>query len=438
MALPVSFPAVGPRRFFALQAGTWLFLWAIIRITSGVDFFRQAYSFPVVTRPSWLPLRAFLFLRRPGIYLTACYCLPLALVVAAWQPSAVSVRLCAALLGSIYSLVESSATNSHRDYPMLYNLWALALLPPRWAEGVALGVCLHFVASSGLAKLYIGGLEWLGPGPLESVLRTYGDLSFSSGGPGSPKMSKLVRDSPLSMSLLDRMTLLYEVLVVPAALFLPPSARLAVGLGGMICLHLGIYVFQSAIIGVFFIPNVATYTLGFGSNLEVGDAEWYASPCLFCLSIGYVALTRSLLPENWPLTPFALFGWSGSQWDALHDTFVRSETRLVMSAGLMNGPLGLKVVGRGIRGSSCADDEDVVYDFWDVLLGDTMVHNDILRAIDFETLGSPLWDPASFTRRVETWLSTHRRVIELRSSRALVSANFVRVDDRGFVDEVIA
>jgi len=438
MAL-LTLPVVGPRIFYALQTTTWLFLWLVVRLVGGVDFFKQANTFPLATRPSWLPLKVFLFLRRPEIYLTSCYVLPLALSLAAWQPSVRALRVLAAIPGSVYCLVESSSTNSHRDYPMLYNLWALALLPDRWAEGVALGVCVHFVAASGLAKLHIGGLAWLGPGPLSSVLRWYGDLEFADGGPGSPRMNRLARDSQLCLSGLDKATLLFEILAVPAAMFLTPEARLCVGLGGMVCLHFGIYIFQSAIIGLFFLPNIASYALGFGAHVKVGDPQWYSSLSLFCLSFGYIALfPRRLLPEDWPLTPFALFGWSGAQWDALFDAFVRGDTRLVMSAGLMHGPLHLRVVSRGMRGSSSAGDDEVVYDCWDIVVGDTTVHDDILQGIDLGTLGTPLWDAAAFARKVELWLSAHKRVIELRSSRPLVSAYFVHIDTAGFVDEVLA
>ena len=41
---------------------------------------------------------------------------------------------------------------SHRDYAMCYSTWALLLLPDPLARGVALGVCVHFIASSGFAK----------------------------------------------------------------------------------------------------------------------------------------------------------------------------------------------------------------------------------------------------------------------------------------------
>ena len=49
---------------------------------------------------------------------------------------------------------ERSLSHSHRDHAAVYCAWAL-LLPEPLAGGVALGVCVHFISSSGLAKLHV-------------------------------------------------------------------------------------------------------------------------------------------------------------------------------------------------------------------------------------------------------------------------------------------
>ncbi|CAE8587010.1 unnamed protein product [Polarella glacialis] len=208
----------------------------------------------------------------------------------------------------------------------------------------------------------------------------------------------------------------------------------------MVGLHLGIYLLQSGLIGFFFIPNVATYVLGFGANLRVGEAEWWLAVATVGLPMGYVVLARRLLPENWPLTPFALFGWSGRQWDALFETLVTGKTRLVLSSGLLNGPQGLRIVSRSMRDGGRADgfNEEVVYCCWDVCLGDTTVHNDMLDALDFETLGTAFWDSAAFVQKVTMWLSTNRRVIELKAGRPLLCAHFIRMGEDGRVDQILA
>merc|ERR1712216_302651 len=84
-----------------------------------------------------------------------------------------TLQLAIALSASAYNLAESSVTTSHRDYAMVYICWALALLPDRFAEGAAFGICIHLLASSGFAKLVVGGREWLHPGTMRSILSTY-------------------------------------------------------------------------------------------------------------------------------------------------------------------------------------------------------------------------------------------------------------------------
>ena len=50
-----------------------------------------------------------------------------------------------------------------------------------------------------------------------------------------------------------------------------------------------------------------------------------------------------LTPEEWPLTPFALFAWSGAQWEALFRNLVDGRVRLVLST-TATSPVGCVVV----------------------------------------------------------------------------------------------
>ena len=103
---------------------------------------------------------------------------------------------------------------------LTYSAWALALLPAHLAHGVALGVCVHFVASSGFAKLHVAGgaAAWAEPSTLASILRQYNSLPIREGGPLLPRASALLVRRPLLVATLSAFTLVFECALVPAAL----------------------------------------------------------------------------------------------------------------------------------------------------------------------------------------------------------------------------
>ena len=165
------------RPFYFVTATANVFTWSMLSLSS-------ALSCPVVTRPSWLPARMLLLLCSKPIYLTLCRGSPLVMLFAAAWSANPWLRLLVAVWHTLYQLAESAYSHSHRDHPCVYCTWALALLPdPQLASGVALGVCVHFIASSGFAKLHVagrgrGGLlaglkSWPAPGTMRSILRQY-------------------------------------------------------------------------------------------------------------------------------------------------------------------------------------------------------------------------------------------------------------------------
>ena len=106
---------------------------------------------------------------------------------------------------------------------------------PQLASGVALGVCVHFIASSGFAKLHVagrgrGGLlaglkSWPAPGTMRSILRQYATLSFAEGAPLSRRLNAFLRRHDALLVLLSASTLVFECAAVPAALLLPAAPR---------------------------------------------------------------------------------------------------------------------------------------------------------------------------------------------------------------------
>ena len=120
-------------------------------------------------------------------------------------------------------------------------------------------------------------------------------------------------------------TLAFECIAVPASLFMPTSLRWTM-VAAAVALHVGIAIFQSAIVGVAFLPNIAPYVFGFmgcancaNDVARVAQQSWtdegvaWCSALAVCVaSAGTVALRGGrLLPEDWPVSPFALFPWSG-------------------------------------------------------------------------------------------------------------------------------
>jgi len=391
-------------------------------------------------------------------------------------------RLIAAAILSLYALSESAVTNSHRDFANVYCAWALALLPPGPApKAAALGICVHFIASSGLAKLRVAGLAaWCRPDTLGGVMKTYGSLSIGDGGPGSAALNRFLVGHPPIVSLLATSTMVFEVCVVPGALALPRALQplltaLSVGL------HLGIAASQSLGIGLAFMPNLAAYSLGFGSILDASYAGHCATGdplmhpedkssslwiAVAVASLGLVppAITGNLWAESWPCSPFALFAWSGPQWDFLFENFVRGNTRLVMTlAGLEKGALvGRRIIekytDKNERAATTASNNQsrsssvsaspCVYDAWEQCLGETIIHNAILPATlklfarngvgdlsgvrkkerqTQKQLKAAAW--SSFVSAVQTWLVAEERLMEVGTSLPMARCSFVRIKD---------
>ena len=75
-------------------------------------------------------------------------------------------------------------------------------------------------------------------------------------------------------------TLVFECIVTPAALLLPPPARALILGVGSVGMHLGIAAVQSFIIGVAFLASLGAYAIAFGWNgVAVGGVGWGAALC---------------------------------------------------------------------------------------------------------------------------------------------------------------
>jgi hypothetical protein len=308
--------------------------------------------------------------------------------------------------------------------------------------------------NEGFAKLAVGGWGgWTHPDTMRGVLQTYGRYSVANSGPCSHWLNQFACQHDALLVLISVGTLFFECVVVVGALLIPPEFRVVMVVAS-VGLHCGIAAMQSLVIGFAFLPNVAGYWLGFaGSQTTVFSPAWWAATAVVMTSLGALALRRGVpLPEDWPLSPIALFAWSHTQWRALFDRFAEGKTRLVLCADGDACQPGAKVVGKFGTSASGGVGEcptvpmvprganGCVYDGWEQCVGETLVFSSILRAVqqEGERMASPAWDATSFIGAVNAWLRSDRPLEEVYSGRPVIRAFYVEVADGKDGDLVVS
>lgn len=433
-----------------------LFLWLLGIAVTGQDITCRGVGCPVALLPSWCPKKWLQFMLRPFPFLALYPATWISLMLVGFCPQHQALRILAATALTLYVFAESSVTHGHRDHANVYTAWAVALLPAGYAEGVSLGVCVFMMGSSGFCKVMVGGTKhWAAPDTLRAVLNEYKDLPFGVG-PGSKALCEYCVARDWILLLLNVGTLLFECGLAPAALIMPPGWRFVM-IVGSVALHLGICVLQSFGIGLAFLPGLATYFVGYaageGDHVEVLSQEWVCSIVIFALPTLYMLFTQKVLPEDFPLTPYALFTWNSKQWTSIHGLFVNNDTRLVLATddvAIVDMPgctvlnkWGMPSVGEGVEGISASrarpeHDRTRVFDAWDQIIGQTLVFNPVVRALDFDAMSAD-WDASVACRRIEDWLREERPFFEVSSGMALVRCYFVRLDaQRGSVTQVLS
>lgn len=460
-------------QFYLLASASLVLLWVVLSVAGGADFHRRSLGCPLLTRPRWCPASALRRMRRPWHFLVLCQLAAALPLACALYPQSRPLRFLAAAVFGAYNLAESSATHSHRDYAIGYVMAAAALLPDALVEGAALGVCVHFIGSSGAAKVMVGGAAaWAEADTLGTVLEQYSRLSLQAGGPGSPSAGAWLRRRPLALRLLGGGTLLFECALVPAALLMPQSWRPLVALASL-GMHVGILTVQSAVIGLAFLPNLAVYYLGFGAHGTAPplSAGWWLAVGISALSFGIplaspaprrpprehaAALEFRYRPiaEEFPLTNFALFAWSAEQWRLLFARLVEGRTRLVLvPAGLAAADLlGRTVCGKWGPGTKVSElqpgrsaaasgwEESVVYDGWEQCIGETLCFPTVLDGIRVDAMARDDWDGDCLVRVVAEWLRAGR-LVRASDGRPMAAAAYVRVDlgpDGATVSDVLS
>ena len=427
-----------PELFYSRQLKVFLFWSVIVKLLTKKHFPAMSEG-SVYTRPTWMPTWMLMALHR--FYLVVYAFLFVSLACGAMFAEDVYVRIFVAICISAYHLVESSVTNRHGEFPLLYNAWAM-VLPEDYAHAASLGIAVHFILSSGVAKLVVGGLGWLSPRTMAHYLEIYRTSQVAK--PLLPKLTHWLSSRAWATAGFAMATIAAEVFLIPACLFAPPGFYRELGYWAMIALHIGIALIMSGKVGIVFFTTLPMYTLGFTATAQVGSWPWALAATIgFAPTLVKVALTGRLLPEDWPFSPLSLFMWNGEQAAAWAPLLLKGDTRLVMSTRPMSHQelLGCAVVyhfGFSIQGGRKPE-----FDFR-APEGVPVVHDGVLRVLThtfcsshaaLELLKSPNWKAADLVATLTEWLARERRQIEAATGRPLMKAWIVRVDEK---DRVVA
>ncbi|CAK0876155.1 unnamed protein product [Prorocentrum cordatum] len=429
--------------WYALQLSAVLLWWALVKRKTGNHLYSLCSS-SVITRPSWLSRHHLLLLVSHKRHIFVA--LPVALAAGTLAGQHALVRLLAALVVSLYHLTESSHTNRHGEYPMLYTSWAM-VLPDSLAHAASMGVAIHFVLSCGIAKCIVGGAkEWVCGGTMSTYLNVYGQSTTSK-----PLLRGLNRWLACRASVwIGLGTLLLECVAVPLTLLLPCArSRSVIGLWGMVGLHVGIALGMSLNVGLVFLTTLPTYVHGFSCDARVGSAEWWLAAGVALLPSALALARGRQLAEDWPCTPCSLFMWSGAQAERLSRLTMTGTTRLVLATrrtaqahpGLV-GALVLHHGGSGAFGTKGAPASPAVHDAVLRATGFTLLHDNLVGAFDLAAEDLPgaggsapeaaeLQMMRRLLRRLERWLAREQRLLEAESATALERAYFVELDGGG-------
>jgi hypothetical protein len=441
--------------FYRWQFSTTFLWWVAIRLLTA----RHVYDITdgsVFTRPTWLPSHYLHQLQSPSKRKAIFVVSLLAMGLAGWglpfvDPKWFFVRLATALLVSLYHLVESSVTMRHGEYPLLYNAWAMCL-PTDYASAVAWGVAVHFVLSTGLSKIFIGGFEWMAPSTMRFYLTTYYSTKMKMSRPFWPSANRWASKRNWATVFIATSTILLECGLVPLTLVLPSRMRW-IGSAGMILMHLGIYLLMSKKVGVVFITTISNYLIGFRCTALIGTGPWWmAFVVAFLPNLIAWGPFGQPIPEDWPLSAVSLFMWSGSQAKILATTLMTGDTRVVLATAdksSLQSIIGLPVIHHGAVAPTKST-QSTSNDNKERSGAQAAAHDCVLRVIGFTILQETLrktvpssspreepWNIQIFLKALQTFLESKQRLFESQSGLPLTKAYYVQIDDHGNVSKVL-
>jgi hypothetical protein len=440
-----------PDQLFFLQNAIFVSIWWIFICTTTKRPLYDVFNGSVVTVPSWLTHLdknngILLFLQRharPPCFFAQTISFSLAFSF----PHLRWVRLVSAVLYSIYHLVESSITNRHGEYPILYSMWAMCLIPDEYADfrkACVWGIAMNFVFSTGYAKLMVGGglIGWSKSSTMKSYLNCYRQARHRMNRPLSPYINRMVAESKMLSSFVALSVLVVECFVVPGSVFLQPSQRPVVALA-MIGMHIGIALVLSINVGLAFWTTIPCYLYGFSCSADFGSEQWWVALSItvgptFCSWM----LGERLLPEVWPFSPVSLFMWNGPVAGSLSKMLMVEDMRMVLVTE--------ETALRNLTGLRVLPSLDVLSKK-EMELQSSVVHDAVMRSIGFTLIrgGDPLIEAVQMLHQTEglqrlvyrtwAWLQVEKgRLVELHTGGILSSTAIVRIDrDSGRILEVV-
>jgi len=166
----------------------WLLVWAAMKKSPDV-----ATNESVITRPTWLPSQWLISCRTATVRRLAFR--SIACCGNAGRGSAGCRMIAGPNLGRSCNFAVPPAGILRgmlaRGYPLLYIVWAMCL-PAEYASAVSLGIATHFVASTGISKLWVGSAAWLGPATMRFYLTAYNDAKTLLSRPLLPSWNRWI------------------------------------------------------------------------------------------------------------------------------------------------------------------------------------------------------------------------------------------------------
>eukprot|EP00929_Paragymnodinium_shiwhaense_P076614 TRINITY_DN39413_c0_g1_i1.p1 TRINITY_DN39413_c0_g1~~TRINITY_DN39413_c0_g1_i1.p1 ORF type:complete len:447 (+),score=47.75 TRINITY_DN39413_c0_g1_i1:109-1449(+) len=420
--------------FYLWAACIHLFQYVFFSSMLGFDYHRLSMAGRTALRPSWMPHKPLLaFLHRYDcLYLNLLRFVPVTLCAAAAYPDCQPLRLLAAVHFACFHLAQTSRVGGHDDYTSLYSHIALALPVSEYilcGQVTALAGSIYMLVYGGFTKILVGGAaNWSKPMSLYTMLAMFRPLPLDRGGPLVPALADVVMARPWLLSASAVTTLIFECLVVPAALFLPSDQRWWM-IWACMALHAGITVLQSGYVGFGFVKVLPSYILGFGATeLYVYSTAWWCVVAMVIITVLPGIGCRRMLPESWPCSGFALFPWSADQCKRLIDPLHKGRERLILATDdIADPPLGYTVYDQYFGAVEAATGNppkgDVVYDGWGIVISWTVVH------ADFYNAGIWNFSAPQLPSLVQEWLLKRQRLTDIKSGKPLTKAYFVKLHE---------
>ena len=412
--------------FYATQFVCSSFWWVFVyKVRAKLLYDTPEMNPPNFVKPKWLPLHIVVTLHKYKKFffigkLLVCF-------ITAIFGDYIFIRIIACAIIVCYHLIETSCSQRHGEYPLLYNSVAM-VLPSNFAAACSFGIVIHFILSSGVAKIVIGGLQgWVHSSTMRLYLTVHGNSSSMP--PLSQKLNKTFRDSDFLCTAVSIFTLALECVFVPLSLFINVEHRWIITVL-MVIMHIGIATVMSFVVGILFFTTLSAYVVGFSyCSCQIFSVEWWVAFTIGILPNLFVVITGRLLPEIWPSSAISLFMWNGSQARLLADTTMIGDTRIVMTTKNItdtNELVGKQVISSITPLSDELKNQDfIVHDIhFRIIFFTQATHQDFAKFVT----NTDKIQMKNFLQRIEQFFNEDRTIYESSTGKSFKNAYFVKVE----------